>query len=59
MANAVELNFQVIATKIVSERQRAHKVAFVGWILYILEMISACVASKHLRASEMPQLVAF
>lgn len=34
-----------------------HKVAFVGWILYILETISACVAPKQLSTSEMPQLV--
>lgn len=52
VANPIELNLQLIAKKIVSER--ALKVAFVGRILYILEMIFTCIASKHVRLSEMP-----
>lgn len=52
VANPIELNLQLIAKKIVSER--ALKVAFVGRILYILEMFFTCIASKHVRLSEMP-----
>lgn len=52
MANETLIySLQLIARKIVSEG--VLNLAFVGRILYILEMISTCIASKHMRLSEM------
>lgn len=52
MANETLIySLQLIARKIVSEG--VLNLAFVGRILYILEMISTCIASKHMRFSEM------